>query len=882
MKKKQNYRLVTIYIVMIFLLVSSSFSISFNKIANAVVVEDIEIGSPIEENDSSSNKETEFDIPEEEEKVEQKVEEKAPNNPLNSATLGVTIESPVEGDLFNDKKVEISGTVIVPIPELEIEPDPEGEPDPDGGSDPNGVPDSGGEPAPDGGSDQEGILDLGGVPDLGIIPEQEGFASKKIKPKFGIAMLMEDDAVIDGVTESENTPEQESTPESENTAEQESTSESENTSEPELGNRAEAIEATIELYEIVTAEAEMDELFLGQDERLLGIIEVSGTGELGEWSFTPESEDVFSDGEHKIYAIVKDEFGNSEKSDVVTFSVDTIRPFVWIQNLPYDQREDGAEFISFEADNLVTYEDSADGEESAGEKSETEENEDAPKISCPPPMPNMTRVCLDTSIVIFVEDNNSLYDENGEIIDNLKVTDNYKPLIRLYSSDDNEEIEYNIETTEVKLIDEEKEKKLVKITLTLPKDEDGNNKKWLKPFTTYYVSAGAIMDKAGNRVHARIWKFTTGNEKYGVVFDEQDPHGNYQDNVNFCVNCHSAHAAEKEQLITGKSPSKEAYFCNSCHDGTVAQPDMPQAHEPDNMKKGYNHPSKVYETAEDTGEHIAVDKDLSEGNGSCSTCHDPHLTWNEENPNLLKSHYIFPEHELVEGYDLAFDSQVVLCETCHYDGSEMTMRNGDKVRNGYEVKNAEEKGVIYEVFQYKDSSTLERKVIDGNVKDRDAKDYSLCLRCHFNPDTKNINSDIKDINQYYSDTDSGHFIKAEKVKDRSPFSFYMPCAECHDTHGASNKKLLKNELGHEYPKEFNEADGNGDINWNPELEKKFCLTCHNTTSIDENKKTLIFGIDAKFDETIEDHGIGEACSACHGGDSKSFIEAVHAPQKLTK
>lgn len=764
MKNEQMFRVSTIYIISFIFLLYSSFPFLTNKSVNAITINDLLPGDLFEEIDSETHNDTQ-ELPslEEIEVIDEEQEEQM-NSSIEegSGELEINIITPIEDSVLNKKLVEISGQVKVPEPKIDL----------------------------------DAIIDLEAEtePDLDIESELEIDPDNEPKPE--IILESDNEPKFEAMSYLDFDPESDIMPDSDSELETEIVSDPENILEPENTPEQEMDE---------DPEKVMVEIFKSGDE-LLGSVEAD---EFGNWSFEYE----FEDGDHTIYAIATDSLNDPAVSTEISFSIDTIRPFIWVNNHPYDDSSEDNESTTNEVNPLDN--------------------------SCPPVTPNMTRVCLDSSIVLFVEDNNPLF-EDGKEIDNLKDT---VSSIRLYkNSNDNEMVEYEKDIKEVKLIDSEKATRVAQITLSLPSEKE------LDPFTTYYVSAGGIMDKAGNAVHARIWKFTTGNQTDKVIFDEKDPHGNYSNNVSFCANCHSTHAAKEDKLVGGGThlPSNEVYFCMTCHDGTVAPP--PAMHAQD-IK--YEHTLKIYVENDDE-----VDVESSSENRSCSSCHDPHLSWTEDNPNLLKSHYVFKNHplydensqnplnHLLEGYSSDnFDSQIELCETCH---------DNDVIGYGGEVKNAYEKGVTYEVFQYKDSSTA----IGG------AEDYSLCLRCHRSPETS-------DINAYYLDGDSKHNFKA---LDGSGYSLNgnMPCAECHDTHGSSNMKLLKETLGHGNQETFNNE---GIDEWTPELERKFCLTCHNNV-------TELYGLTAQYNRNeystqVHNENSGKSCAECHG---ESFSEAVHAPK----
>jgi len=333
----------------------------------------------------------------------------------------------------------------------------------------------------------------------------------------------------------------------------------------------------------------------------------------------------------------------------------------------------------------------------------------------------------------------------------------------------------------------------------------------LLPNKKYFVSVNpAITDDAGNKIFPRYWSFTTAS-----IPEIEDPHGNYTHNVNTCVNCHGTHVSKGSKLENEKyaKPNTDNY-CMACHDGTAAPM-------PENMDKAHKH-------------NFNLDPELAQKSGTCTGCHNPHLTWSESNPNMFKDHWTY-DHP--NSTNETHDTMDILCEKCH-----------DRVTT-YKKDAAQ---VQYNVFQYRKSTTA------SGLKD----DFALCLRCHDGSKAKT------NIIQFYDENIvSGHTLTAI---DGSPLAGQIPCAECHDTHGSNNVKLLRDKLGHENRMDFSEATGD----WDAAKERSFCTKCHNGT-------TAIYGVTARFTIATPGHEASnlEACSKCHGGTSQSFLEAAHAPKR---
>ncbi len=360
----------------------------------------------------------------------------------------------------------------------------------------------------------------------------------------------------------------------------------------------------------------------------------------------------------------------------------------------------------------------------------------------------------------------------------------------------------------------------------------------LLPSTAYYVFINrAWMDttistpeEIGFSFYPKFLKFTTASES------SNSPHGNYKPNTNLCKNCHNTHTSTGTKLEEPNFDEmndidlKTNNYCMACHDGTVAP---------------------LPENINDTHKHsVSVNSDDQPSASSCTSCHDPHLTWTGENPNLFKNHYVYQHNKGDTGVTTTepIDSEKESCETCHDNATVMKA----SVREG-----------SYKVYHYRKSSVATGKT----------GDYALCLRCH-NGETKDKNdvliSNIQEFYQDYNPADpniSKHWITQN---DGSSLNGNIPCAECHDTHGSNNIKVLKDLLGHENQSTFSALSGE----WDANKEKEFCMKCHNGS-------TAIYGVIGS-NLSPEHESTTETCSSCHGGESGSYIEAAHAPKASTK
>lgn len=380
----------------------------------------------------------------------------------------------------------------------------------------------------------------------------------------------------------------------------------------------------------------------------------------------------------------------------------------------------------------------------------------------------------------------------------------------------------------------------------------------LSTSTTYYIyinpayidlspGSPATTDEAGNPLFPLIRKFTTEKEsdtakippEKSEYYSLSDPHGNYKTNTNTCNNCHSTHVSQIGPKLEQSSFEYSTYnYCMACHDGTVAAP-------PENMNQNGHFPE--YNSAK----KMATD---------CSTCHNPHLAWRAENPNLLDNHYVVENHPNVEGVPSdMFDSDKLLCESCHAE-------NVGIVKD-YVPKDANDPiRVLNKVLHYRKSTAT-------GISD----DYALCFRCH-----DGSKENIPNIKTYFENTNSKHRITAidggQLVADGSvPNNGHIPCAECHNTHGSENKKILNEKIGHEDRRAFSlTIDAPGE--WDATKERSFCIKCHNGS-------TAIYGVTGKALQTRSGHDPvidqDKACSSCHGTGAtpeEKALSAAHAPK----
>ncbi|MGM0902842.1 MAG: cytochrome c3 family protein [Bacillota bacterium] len=486
---------------------------------------------------------------------------------------------------------------------------------------------------------------------------------------------------------------------------------------------------------------------------------VNNTGS-GDWMYSRE----FSQGSHTVLFRIEDEDSNRTE---VQISFTVIQPPIVPSDDPdTSTKQDGinTEPIAVETEN------ESDNNTEVETLSEEEEVEIAP---VPRPfvvslniLPNgvenskdfltaedMTNVPVDAVIELIIK-------ESGDL--------NYKDEPLIVTSDQGT----TIKSTESSA-GQSPEKKDGEYRITFTPTAN------LEYSTTYYVFVNpAITNGQNGRIYQRFVKFTTA-----PVAPSHEIHGNFGNNTNSCANCHSTHNGNDEKLLGGKyGADTTKNLCMSCHDGTNGAP-MPDHYNAKNQHFNYT--------------------DGLEATYSCTSCHNPHTAWTEENPNKLKGH------------------------------PETTYK-----------KQGTAKGI--------------------------STDFSLCLQCHDGGKAVNIKK------YYVEDTllaESGHKITAE---DGTSLNGQLTCADCHETHGSNNLKLLKENLGNAPLADENKFKTVG-AEWTVENERNFCLKCH-------NGNTELYGKNPVFNDQTESHqDTAKSCSSCHGAGEdikEQMRSAAHAPKRF--
>jgi hypothetical protein len=275
--------------------------------------------------------------------------------------------------------------------------------------------------------------------------------------------------------------------------------------------------------------------------------------------------------------------------------------------------------------------------------------------------------------------------------------------------------------------------------------------------------------------------------------------------------------------------SNACAFCHSTHNGnTLTLESRNTGSESDNLCMACHDGTYGSPKLEDT---YNSNKHNQNSSASCTSCHNPHTPGTKENPNSF---------------------------------------------HASEAEDAD----INPFLTYKKASTAIGDVTDS----------TLCFSCHNGITKDDKGNIISNIEQYYKNEtytgQSGHNITAS-VDSGSMLDGQLPCAECHETHGSSNIKMLRSNLGNvklEDPKLLFKSSS---AEWVAE-ERSFCLSCHkNSTEIYGNKSTFNLVSDTTGDpiqgHQEDDNVKNTPCSSCHGGSDpeKATVEAAHAPKKAT-
>lgn len=337
----------------------------------------------------------------------------------------------------------------------------------------------------------------------------------------------------------------------------------------------------------------------------------------------------------------------------------------------------------------------------------------------------------------------------------------------------------------------------------------------LEANTTYYIFINPLLidldknqtnwttDSSGNPLLPSIKKFTTEREgdiskipdSKKAFHQMNDPHGDNGLNTNTCGNCHSTHLSnvrgisKQTSSTLGKNLEQPNFeystynYCMACHDGTVAA-------NPESIHQNGHYPQ--YGTENTSGEKYSA--------GDCASCHNPHLTWSKENPNILKDrfvhlHNVASKKDTVENYPYGnepgeeIDSLNQPCEKCHDSDAQKVKDQYIYAHDGSTKGNNEDYpqvGRIYNSLVESQSCqschTNVAKLVklvkghDSKLENKDnpiavnyklinyrnstatgiPDDYGICLRCHDGnkewTDADNIKHPISNISKYFDET----------------------------------------------------------------------------------------------------------------------------------
>jgi predicted CXXCH cytochrome family protein len=282
---------------------------------------------------------------------------------------------------------------------------------------------------------------------------------------------------------------------------------------------------------------------------------------------------------------------------------------------------------------------------------------------------------------------------------------------------------------------------------------------------------------------------------------------------------------------------------------------------------------------DETSDNDNIHGPFSVVTSACSFCHSTHNGNDEflgkgsnENDMCMACHdgTGSPKIEDNAAHSKHYKDASVSCSSCHDPHNPGTKENPNSMHP---------KAGTDPFYNYKKASTA------TGIE----SDYSLCFSCH-------TAGKSKDIKKYYVDgtlkSQSGHNIQAQTDSGIS-LNGQLPCAECHETHGASNIKMLRPELGNiklegQKP-ESDQLDDNWFNKttevWDAEAQRKFCLSCHNgKTDLYGNQGKAIYdketGDPINSENDGHDRESNKTCAECHS-DSNSFIDTAHAPKRIT-
>jgi predicted CXXCH cytochrome family protein len=363
----------------------------------------------------------------------------------------------------------------------------------------------------------------------------------------------------------------------------------------------------------------------------------------------------------------------------------------------------------------------------------------------------------------------------------------------------------------------------------------------------YYRVAAVDSTGAEGKTSAEVWARLYNDPAAG------GPHAPYADTPDTCALCHRSHSGQSPRLL----PATEMDLCLTCHDGTGSQ----------------------YFVAQDF-ESPASEHPVTDGTLTCSSCHDPHLNW-QDNPRLLDAdgshrgnavcytcHGQGDPNPPATDYETPFETGFhqphisapttgtqIECSSCHKPHASTS--------GGLAVQK-DENGC----FPCHDGSTIGGDVLSGFTASVDARTHHdvfdadqavqgtriECTNCH-NPHAAASASKVVDPEDpspaslslwagtasafcvvchdgtLPTSTQTEPFAPAPQSPVLLPISGGIhveryPCQACHDAHGTTNPFHLRSELYSEEQGTLREgllvvtiADGEYDF-------RHFCNACH--------------------------------------------------------
>ncbi|WHY85417.1 cytochrome c3 family protein [Neobacillus novalis] len=269
---------------------------------------------------------------------------------------------------------------------------------------------------------------------------------------------------------------------------------------------------------------------------------------------------------------------------------------------------------------------------------------------------------------------------------------------------------------------------------------------------------------------------------------------------------------------------------------------------------------------------------------ACQYCHSTH---NGKNESLEGGTFGNEENLCMTCHDGTSGSQIGPKVVEHKETLKTNQHNQNSSSSCTSCHNPHTQGTLENPNSFKPVSTTDshiRTYKKASTAGGKADEFSLCLSCHRGNAVEKGDKPASDINQYYSKphiNESLHNIKATEDSG-STLNGQLPCAECHETHGSNNSKMLREELGNVKLKAEDKFKTTGST-WSDSDERKFCISCHNGSTVIYGKTGKLSEKDAAGDPiTGHQKEDKQGCSFCHGGTSKSAKEAAHAPKEAAQ